>query len=244
MITITLSRLTSPGDCAPINNTATTRSANETAANLLPIPGVSLVRIEAISRRGVGLGVATSATLGVGLVWLGTSLLMAGLLGLLSTPLLAAGFIGGGVVPLVAAWGVFTRIGTERRAVIGIAAVQVAAVTTQAARFWLAIAAIDASPTVGRTFALGVSVTVAAAAGFLPGGLGIREAIAAVLGPLIGLTAAETFLATLLDRVAGLAAICVIAVLVLVATRGHATRLLDESTGNLATPQRRSGPST
>ncbi|QGG95856.1 lysylphosphatidylglycerol synthase domain-containing protein [Actinomarinicola tropica] len=220
--------------------TAARVSIYGTAANLLPLPGGSLVRIDAIRRRGGSMRSATSITIAVGLLWLGASLVMAGGLGATTTPGLAVVFLLAGVAPLVAAHLVMRRLGSPPRAFVVIAAVQVAAVSVQALRFWLAAAAIDADLGPSQAFALGVSVTVAAAAGFLPGGLGIREAIAAALGPLIGLTASQTFLATLVDRIAGLAAVTVVAVVVMAATRGEARRLLDQEAGNLAAPDDRS----
>lgn len=215
-----------------------------TAANLLPIPGGSIVRIEALRRAGVSLGAATGVTIAVGVVWLGVSLTMAGLIGLWTTPGLAALFLLGGAVPLLAAWRILDRVGAGWQVGAALVAVHVGVAVVQAARIWVAVSAIGASPTVAQSFALGVSVSVAAAAGFLPGGLGVREAVATVLGPLIGLTAAETFLATLLDRIAGLVAIAVIAVVVLVATRGDARRLVPDPPGSLAPSDRPSRRTT
>lgn len=215
-----------------------------TAANLLPIPGGSLVRIEALRRAGVTIGTATGVTIAVGIVWLGVSLTMAGAIGLWTTPGLAVVFLVAGAVPLLAAWRILDRVGAHWHVAAGLIAVHVGVAVVQAARFWITISAIGASPSVAQTFALGVSVSVAAAAGFLPGGLGVREAVATALGPLIGLTAAQTFLATLLDRIAGLAAIAVIAVVVLAATRGDARRLVADAPGSLAPPDRPSSRTT
>lgn len=215
-----------------------------TAANLLPVPGGSIVRIEALRRGGVSVRTATGVTIAVGFVWLGVSLLMAGAIGLLATPGLAVLFLVGGAVPMVAAWRILDRAGAPWSVALALVAVHAGVAVVQAGRFWVTITAIGASPSISQAFALGVSVSVAAAAGFLPGGLGIREAVATVLGPLIGLTAAETFLATLLDRIAGLASIAVVAVVVLAATRGNARRILAEPGGSLAPPDRRSGTTT
>lgn len=46
-----------------------------TAANLLPLPGASLVRIEAMRRSGVSLRRGTTVTAAVGLAWLAISLI-------------------------------------------------------------------------------------------------------------------------------------------------------------------------
>jgi hypothetical protein len=197
-----------------------------TAANLLPVPGSSLIRIDAISRAGAGYRRATLTTVGVGLIWLGVSIALAGLIGVATEPWLSLAFIVGGALPLVAAARVYDRIGASPRFVLRIAAVQVGSVTVQALRLYVAIEVVGGDATLPRAFALGISVAVAAAAGFLPGGLGIREAVAVMLGPMVGLTATETFLATVLDRAASFAAVALMAVIVLVATRGHAERLV------------------
>lgn len=201
-----------------------------TAANLLPIPGASLVRIDALRQARASYADATLTTLAVGLVWLGTSLWMAAAMSAPSETMLALAFFVAGAAPVAIALRVFGRLGASLRVVAGIVWVQVGLVTMQAVRLYVAIDAIGADASITQSFALGVSVTVAAAAGFLPGGLGIREALATALGPIVGLTAAEAFLATLLDRVAGLGAMALVAAIVLIATRGRVDRLVDEVT--------------
>ncbi len=198
-----------------------------TAANLLPIPGASLIRIDALRRAGATYSRATLTTLSVGLVWLGASLWMASGISVAGSPGLSAVFFAAGAVPLAGALRVFGRIGASTGVALRILAVQVGLVSIQAARLYIAIAALGEDATLSRAFALGVSVTVAAAAGFLPGGLGLRELIATALGPLVGLTTSEAFLVSVLDRVSGLGAMAVAAVVILIATRGHANRLVD-----------------
>ncbi len=184
------------------------------AANLLPLPGASMVRIEAMRRAGAPLRRAATITVAVGLGWLGLSLLLAGIVlvpaGLRSIPFLASG----GLV-LVAVAAVISRGRPWRQAVDGFAmvlAVELAFVLLQALRLWLALRSFGVSVGIQESLTLGVSNAVAAASGFLPGGLGIREAVAAALGPMVGLEPSTAFLAALIDRVVALAMLAILSV--------------------------------
>lgn len=188
-----------------------------TAANLLPLPGASIVRIEAMRRSGAGLGRATAATAAVGATWLGVSTLAAGVLlapaGITAVPFLVAGVVGVAAGWLVVRRGVPTA---EALSNFGrILAVETAFVALQAVQLGLALAAIGAPVDAATAFTLGVSTTVAAATGFLPGGLGLREAIAAALGPVVGLEPSTAFLAAVIDRVVSLSIVAAAAVVIL-----------------------------
>lgn len=187
-----------------------------TAANLLPIPGAALVRMQALRQMGAQYRRAASSTLLVALVWLGVSaLLAAGLLlpgrSALAWPLMAGGaaaLAAGGTLLWVevrtpARW---CRLGAQ------IVAVELGAVAVTAGRLYLVLSAlrVDASP--GDAFVLALAAVLASALGVFPGGLGLRELLAAGLAPVVGLAASAGFLATALDRVVGLLASAPIAV--------------------------------
>lgn len=175
-------------------------------ANLLPVPGSVVVRVQALRRRGHAGRVALSATAAVGVCWIAVSIALGGVLLVASRPLLgglllasaAAGFV------VVVLWG--RRLPADHVTPIWIQVVliEVAKVAVQALRMHLALLAVGASPSVGQSAAIGISVSVSSATAFLPAGLGVREAIATGLGALVGLPAAIGLLATLVDRAAGL----------------------------------------
>lgn len=188
-----------------------------TAANLLPIPGASIVRIEALRRSGAGLGRATGATAAVGLCWLGVSLLLAGLL-LVSRGLVSLPFLGAGFVSMIAVWVLLHRGAVNRTARSNLArliAIEVGFVAVGAFRLGMALVALGSPASPASAFTLGVSNTVAAAIGFLPGGLGLREAIAGALGPLVGLEASTAFLAAVIERAVSLVVVAMVALVVL-----------------------------
>ena len=175
-------------------------------ANLLPLPGSVVVRVQALRNRGHRGTVALGATAAVGVCWIAVSFALAGPLLVASRPLLGVGLVVGALAGgvLCAAW---TRRLPGERSVslwVEIVLIEVAKVVVQAFRLHLALVALGAAPTVGQSFALGISVSVSSAIAFLPAGLGVREGIATAMGALVGLSAATSLLATLVDRAVGL----------------------------------------
>ena len=68
------------------------------AANLLPIPGAALVRMQALKRAGSSYGRAASTTMATALFWLAGSLLVGGVVLVPFRWLIAVGFLAAGVV--------------------------------------------------------------------------------------------------------------------------------------------------
>lgn len=175
-------------------------------ANLLPVPGSVVVRVQALRRRGHAGRVALSATAAVGVCWIAVSIALGGALLVGARPLLGTALLGTAAVGFVASvlWG--RRLPAEHAAPIWaeVVLVEVGKVAVQALRMHLALLAVGASPSLGQSAAIGISVSVSSATAFLPAGLGVREVIATGLGALVGLPAAVGLLATLVDRAAGL----------------------------------------
>lgn len=201
------------------------------AANLLPIPGTALVRLQALTRQGTGVGRAAGATAVVAVAWFG-----------------AAGFVGASAAALGATWwlaglllagGLVTVpvvhqsvIRLKRRAttvaetegsgdswadvpaprlVAELYGIEVAMIVVRALRFWLVILAFDLDATILTAFVLPVAGVIASALGFLPGGLGVREVVAGALSGANGDTVAVGVLASGLDRIIALPVLAVIA---------------------------------
>ena len=187
-----------------------------TAANLLPLPGASLVRIEAMRRSGASLRRGTTVTAAVGLAWLAISLIAAGV-ALIPQGLISLPPLGAGAAALLLSGAALSRgrdRGQTARAVATVAAVELAFVATNAAKLWLAMTALGADPSIAAALSIGVSIAVAAATGFLPGGLGIREGLAAALGPLVGIEPSVAFLAVVIDRIVSLTVLAIIAAVI------------------------------
>jgi hypothetical protein len=187
-----------------------------TAANLLPIPGSALVRVQALEHLGSGYRRAMSATVVLGGLWMGVAALAAGVW-LLAVGSLPAGglltglaaLVGGGAIGLLR-----SEVREPRRQVrLGLLAlgVEVASVTVSAFRLLLVLMAIGAPAALAQALILTVAAVLASAVGLFPGGLGLRELLAALFAPLVDLTPGQGFLTTALDRVVGTLALGVLA---------------------------------
>jgi uncharacterized membrane protein YbhN (UPF0104 family) len=180
-----------------------------TAANLLPIPGAFLVRVQGLRALGSRYDKAAASTAVIGLVWIGVSASLAAFfLAVYDSWLAAAVFAVLAVSLLLAAYTWLTRtltaLGERRRIAAAATAVELFAVGVDAGRLVLILVGLGVDASLGQAMVLAVASSLAAAAGILPGGFGLREVIAALLAPLVGLAASAAFAATALNRVLGL----------------------------------------
>jgi uncharacterized membrane protein YbhN (UPF0104 family) len=180
-----------------------------TAANLLPIPGAFLVRVQGLRALGSRYDQAAASTAVIGLVWIGVSASLAAIfLAVYDSWLAAAVFAVVAVSLLLAAYTwlkrTLTGLGERRRIAALAVAVELFAVSVDAGRLVLILVGLGVDASLGQAMVLAVSSSLAAAAGILPGGFGLRELIAALLAPLVGLAASAAFAATALNRVLGL----------------------------------------
>jgi uncharacterized membrane protein YbhN (UPF0104 family) len=200
------------------------------AANLLPIPGTALVRLQALTRQGSGVGRAAGATAVVAVAWLGA----AGFVGAPAAALggswwLAAVLLAGALVTVPAVRQSVVRLkrrattgGGEiavgswadvsaRRIVAELYGLEVAMIVVRALRFWLVMLAFGLDGSVRTAFVLPVAGVISSALGFVPGGLGVREVVAGALSGANGDPAAVGVLASGLDRIITLPVLAVIA---------------------------------
>ena len=179
------------------------------AANLLPIPGAFLVRVQGLRTMGSLYSKALASTAIIGIAWIGVSAVLAGGLLLASEKWLPAAALIALGIPLLASGYMWLRravpgAAERRRLAALIVAVELFAVGASAARLVLILIGLGVDASLDQTLVLAVSSSLAAAAGILPGGFGLRELIAAVLAPLVGLPAAAGFAATTINRVMGI----------------------------------------
>jgi hypothetical protein len=179
-----------------------------TAANLLPIPGAFLIRVQGLRALGSRYDKAAASTAVIGLVWIGVSASLAAIfLAVYDSWLAAAVFAVIAVSLLLAAYTWLTRtltLGERRRIAAAAVAVELFAVGVDAGRLVLILDGLGVDASLGQAMVLAVASSLAAAAGILPGGFGLRELIAALLAPLVGLAASAAFAATALNRVLGM----------------------------------------
>ena len=180
-----------------------------TAANLLPIPGAFLVKVQGLRTMGSGYGKALASTAVTALVWIGASTALAGALLAYSEMWVPAVVLTAVGVPLlVAAYAWLAREieapGERNRLAALVLGVEVFAVLTNAGRLVLILIALRVDASLGQALVLAVSSSLAAAAGILPGGFGLRELIAAALAPLVGLPASAGFASAAVNRLIGI----------------------------------------
>lgn len=186
-----------------------------TAANLLPIPGSTLVRVQGLRQQGSGYGRATAVTVAIGAAWVGVSAALAGVwllagrvAGSAVDWLSIAGFGLGGLavlatVPLLIGRSDLDAAGV-RRWTGGLVVLELASVSSAVLRLVLVLEALGAGGGLTAAVVLSVSAALASAAGVFPGGLGLREALAGAFAPLVGLSFAAGFAASAVNRVIGM----------------------------------------
>jgi hypothetical protein len=197
------------------------------AANLLPIPGAVLIRTQALQRLGSTGRRALSVTMVVGLGWVATAFVVAGLLLLATEPTgAAAAFLGVGALGLAATWALLGRYPADRnRAFAALVAVEAAATLAAGLRVYLTVLGLGYDAGFAAGVALSLSAPLSSLVGIFPGGVGLREFIAAALAPLVGISAAVALLATIVDRLLG-AVVQVVLSLVLLVAPGARRRLV------------------
>jgi len=193
-------------------------SVLSTAANLMPVPGAVLVRMQGLRNKGVGTVAAARWSVTMGVAWLSVSLLAVGLLLVSAEPGYAVLLIGGGLVGVTFVARLIARGRSVSEAVrLGgaVALIQVAGAGQQALRMYLAFEAIGVQTGFVDAAAVSLSGVLASAVGVMPAGLGLSEALAAAIGQVLGVGASQSLVATTLVRFAGLAAAIPLALVLL-----------------------------
>ncbi len=199
------------------------------AANLLPLPGAALVRMQALKREGSSYGRAASATTATALFWLSASLLVAAVFLVTDRWAIALLFLAGAVLVAVAGWSALRAIVVRRvegppaaealRLSAILLAVEVAMVVVRGVRFWLVMVGFDIGGSFQGAMVIPVAGVLASAIGFFPSGLGIREVLSGGLSRMVGDTASSGLLASGLDRLVSLPVLALISLAVAVAHR-------------------------
>ena len=213
-----------------------------TAANQLPIPGAVLVRTQALAAAGSGYRRALMGNLSVGLAWMGSAFLMAGLLQLGGrVPWLGAACAVAGAALLFACRRVVARtlpVTAPRFMTTRIVGVETALVLVQGTRLFIVLRGFGELVSPAQSVALALSSVLSTALGIAPGGFGVREAIAAGIGPIVGLPASISLVATAFDRVADLVVVGIASLVIFVVGRREARR---DGLATRATPLRADG---
>ena len=175
------------------------------AANMLPLPGSTIVRVAALKVSGVGIKQSTAITLLVALVWIGVSFLYAGIMiGQFQAGALAW-FMGlPGLLVLIAA-GFLTRTSNASLWYYSqIVVIKSLMVLIDAARIYYCFLALNLEVLFVQASAFVIAGVVGSAVSIVPAGLGVRELVSAGLAPVVGLSVSAGFLSATLNRIIGL----------------------------------------
>lgn len=176
-----------------------------TAANLLPLPGGPLIRVQAVADGPDGWSGATRCTLVPGAAWFAATFLAAGaglaFLGWTAPALAVAAIgVGGSLV----AWLLIPSDRVTPATVLSLSALEAGFVAASSLRLIALFAALGHPIPVPSAVVLTTVAVLATAAGVFPGGLGLRELLAATVAPLLGIPPSLAILVSALDRVVGL----------------------------------------
>jgi uncharacterized membrane protein YbhN (UPF0104 family) len=193
------------------------------AANLLPLPGSTLVRIQALAAGGGRYRRVVSATVVVGVLAVGASLLLAGVAQApTAPPLLVAGVLAAGVAALGLGLAVLRVSGADRlemRWGAAAIALEFLYASISALRLWLILVGLGMDVGLPSAFALTAVGTLATAVGFFPAGIGIRETLMGAVSPLVGVPMAVGLTGAVAERTFWFIVLAV-AALVLLAREG------------------------
>ncbi|WP_440877756.1 lysylphosphatidylglycerol synthase domain-containing protein [Vibrio natriegens] len=186
------------------------------AANMLPLPGATMVRILALKASGVTFRKGTSITLLLALTWIGMSFFYTGvMLQQFDAKIMAWGLGTTGVcVLLTTAW-MTHYIGSRITDYLRIVVLKLAMVLVDAVRIYFCFQALDLDVLFFQASAFVVSSVLGSAISIVPAGLGVRELVSAGLAPLVGIAASAGFLSATLNRIASLVALLPIASLLI-----------------------------
>jgi hypothetical protein len=198
--------------------TALRVSVASTAANLLPLPGAMLVRIEGLKQAGESYRAAFLSNTIIAGAWIAVTSTAAGFIQLLAgTRAVGIALSVAGIAAFAGCTAlVIARVEPARRLPLGLAILgtETLALSVASARLFLVLQALGVAVSLMQVVILTLAAVAASAVGVFPGGIGLRELIAAGIAPLADLPASLGYLSAALDRVVGLVVLVPLTLLV------------------------------
>ena len=183
------------------------------AANLLPIPGATVVRIGAMKVQGVHARRTFVASLILVGVWLALCFLLAGLAAVFHRHvLLGSGLVAFGFLGIVAAIVISYILYRAPAAFSCLMMSKCALVLSDGFRLFFCLAAVGHTPDLLQVAGLLPSSVLGSAVSIVPAGLGVREGIGAALAPILSLDAGAVLVAMTLNRILGLMIVAPLAI--------------------------------
>jgi uncharacterized membrane protein YbhN (UPF0104 family) len=175
------------------------------AANMLPFPGSTMVRVAALKMSGANFKNSALVTLLIAFVWIGVSFIFSGSV-LVFYPNNYLGFIfsavGGGTLIFTMLFIHMMKI--KWRYYLKLLLTKVSLVLVDAARILVCFWALDSMIDFSQASVFVISGVVGSAASIVPAGLGVREFVSAGVAPLVGISMSMGLLSATLNRLVGL----------------------------------------
>lgn len=182
------------------------------AANMLPLPGSTMVRIGALKLSGAGYKKSTIITLLVALAWIGMAFLYAGvMLAAISISILGYAMAIMGLLTLFFSGLLVKQTESRVKDYLRLLVLKLAMVLIDALRIFWCFSAFNIDINFSQASAFVISGVLGSAVSIVPAGLGVREIVSAGLAPFVGIAASAAFLAATLNRVLGLCALVPVA---------------------------------
>jgi uncharacterized membrane protein YbhN (UPF0104 family) len=182
------------------------------AANMLPLPGSTIVRVAALKAAGSPLVRGTSSTILGGVIWVSVAFGYAGLWMLgLGTGFIAPAFIAIGGLVLIGSVFWWLKLDGSFRLFAWMFATKLLLVFTDSARIYLCFASLGVSASFAQISGLAVAGVLGSAVSIVPAGLGVREGVSAALSPIVGLVSVLGFMAAFINRLVGLSVLAPVA---------------------------------
>ncbi len=173
------------------------------AANMLPLPGATVVRAAGLVGEGGKPARSAGVTLTFACSWLAVSCLYSGAALLLSgyreygVPVVVAGSLALLTFFAISVLAFRRQLGLPLAA----SAIKLGVVVVEAIQIYLCFASIHIEISFTGASVIQLSAVAGSALAIVPAGLGVREGVAALLGGIVGLRHAYAFLAVALNRV-------------------------------------------
>ncbi len=186
------------------------------AANLLPLPGGALVRVQALAADGARYRHSLTAAAAIGVTSVGSTFIVVGLAntGTAGTWTVLGLIALGIVVIAIAAAMLRTAAPSSRRAArysLYFVLVEAGYAIMASFRMWGIFQGLGVHVSIPAAFALSGVGSIATAASFFPGELGIKELIVGLVSPLVGVKVAVGITGAVVTRLFGFAILAVAA---------------------------------
>ena len=175
------------------------------AANMLPLPGATIVRVAGLKAAGGAMRASTSVVGIVALIWIGVAFAFCGLAVSVTHVDFGAAFLALGVSTLVFALIIGTRVmRIAPRVLLIVLMIKLSLVLVDTFRIYLCLLSLGVGASYLQSSGFAISSVAGSAVSIVPAGLGVREAVSAAVAPLVDLQPSIGFLAASLNRLLAL----------------------------------------